>query len=742
LLTALVGVAQEEEGRRAAETVDRAANRLYEQALEYLAVKQYERGLTMLDAVIRENSGSLLAYRAHMAKGDHYLEKNKTDEALNHFMLLSRMLGPSPEKEQSDEEKDIYKQSLFKTGLSYYQAGKYGSAFPAFRRLTEIAGRSDLANQAYFYIGMSHYNLRNWNKAIEALNLVGTEIESSGDSIGNIEIGHRFYAKLTDDDFPVLKRLGQDVTAIVKVSSGDVETLRAVFVPGKPKEMLVSAPTAVGIPVPNDGTLQMVGGDTVESIYADANTEDGQKDVLRRSTVKAVSTGTIGFYLGDLKTPAYLAYPGQPQVVVLRDADLDTDDRAQTVRVRVESVYKVLKEEDAEDADMLDIFANSDEKAFVWTVRDGIDLELTEIPPDDGNSPAIRTGAFVGKAKLAPLEEGVEPDPGDDLLHCDELDELVVTYTDKVHRYGDEPRANTARIKVSGKVRHGVDMAQHHVTDKVLSARKFSVEAEALKGLGLIYKDMGLEEQGGEKATMALEKVNTILKDRDHVPGDLVENAFRLKWESEFLKGDFGAATETCKAFSRLYPESVLADQALMTLSRTLAERGEYEQALTTLQAVLGLQNPISAAEAQFRIGEVYEKIAKARTETATSSKWTSSGLSDATLQQQQMGPAIQAYTATFEKYPESPFAANAIEKVARHYADTQDFAQAINLFEKIASDYPDAEFMDDILFAWGTMALKMENQALAQEKISQLLYSYPASKHAAEARNILGALP
>jgi TolA-binding protein len=178
-----------------------------------------------------------------------------------------------------------------------------------------------------------------------------------------------------------------------------------------------------------------------------------------------------------------------------------------------------------------------------------------------------------------------------------------------------------------------------------------------------------------------------------------------------------------------------------MTLSRTLAERGEYEQALTTLKTVLALQNPISAAEAQFRIGEVHEKMIEARTATATSSKWTASGLSAATLQQQQMGPAIQAYTATFEKYPESPFAANAIERVARHYADSQDFAQALNLFEKVASDYPDAEFMDDILFAWGTIAIQMNDEALAKEKMSQLLYNYPGSKHASEARSVLGAL-
>ena len=79
------------------------------------------------------------------------------------------------------------------------------------------------------------------------------------------------------------------------------------------------------------------------------------------------------------------------------------------------------------------------------------------------------------------------------------------------------------------------------------------------------------------RAKEALEKVDPIIMNRQKLPGDLVENAFKLKWESELLKDDFDAATATCLAFNRLYPESVLADQALMTLGRSLTDRGELQ---------------------------------------------------------------------------------------------------------------------------------------------------------------------
>ena len=203
LLSCLLTVNQLTAQERKVETVDRTAKRLYDQALELLEVKQFERGLAMLDTVIRDNPGNILGYRAHMAKGKYFLDQNKPKDALRHFMLLSRLLSPKPGEAQSEEIETLYRESLFNSGLSHYKAGQYASAFPVFRRLTEIAGKSKWANQAYYYIGMSHYNLKNWNKAIDALSLVGTEIEDTGEKIGRIEIGQRFYAKIQDDDIIV-----------------------------------------------------------------------------------------------------------------------------------------------------------------------------------------------------------------------------------------------------------------------------------------------------------------------------------------------------------------------------------------------------------------------------------------------------------------------------------------------------------------------------------------------------------
>ena len=744
LLWMLPGAGRAEEAQperaRVSGDVDRQSKNLFDKAMELMEYKQYDRGLAMLNTVVRDNQGTILAHRANMAMGKHFLSQNKPKDALNYFMLLTRVLTPVPGQTQNAELEDLYHEALFQAGLSQYQAGLYSAAFPLFRQLTEVAGKSKWANMAYYYIGMSHYNLKNWNKAIDALSLVGTEISESDEKVGRVEIGQRFYAKVTDADIPVLRKLGKPIKVEVRVASGDVEMIEGAPLAGKADEMLASAPTAIGPPKPGDGVIQMVGGDTLTVTYIDESTQDGRKDVPRSGKLRAVSTGTVGFFLGDYATPAYIAFPGQPQAIVLRDADLDTSAAAESVQVTVKSYQKVAAAEAAPGAtDALDIFAAKDGDKDKWKERDSLTVTLVE----QGAGPQIRSGVFAGKVNLVPLQDGVAPNPADQVLHCDELDELRVTYTDKVHLYGDEPRENEARIKVAGSVKSGVTADQFVVFDELLKARKESVEAEALVGLGAIYKDMGLDSRASQKAAESLKKVDPVILNRGKLPGELVESAFKLKWESELLQDNFSAATATCLAFNRLYPESVLADQALMTLGRSLTLKGDFTAAVDVYARVLLLQNPISAAEAQFRIGETLQKQAEVAAAAAdeTNSKWGVNGMNAATALQNRMAPAIAAFRKTYEKYPESSYAAEALGRVVRHYVDTEDYAQAGALLENVFANYPDAAFLDEMLMNWAKVAYKMNDAEMAKTKLRQLIFEYPSSKHVAEAQKKLAAL-
>lgn len=724
------------------EDAERKAKQLYAEAMQMMDYKQYERGLDMLNKVVRDNQGTILSYRAHMAMGKHFADQGKPTDALRHFILLTRVLAPKPGEELPEEELDLFCESLYRAALAQSRTNGYSAAFPLLRRLLKSSGKKKWTDLAYFHIGEGHYHLENWNKMIDVLSMVGTTADDSEGELGRIEIGQRFYAMITDADIPVLRRIKRPVRARVTTSSGDAEVLEGDLVGSKDDAVIVSCTTELGRSKPGDGKLQLLGGDTVTVTYLDESTQDGRKDVPRRGKVRAVSSGTVGFFLGDFETPAYIAYPGQLQPLVLRDADLDASPKAERIKVTVSSQYKESLDWEGTNSSSSarqDIFAEDEEEEDKWRERDRVTVVLTE----QGSGPAIHSGSFIGKVPLEPLVKGQSPDKADNVLHCKEMDELSVVYVDDVHLHGDEPRRNESRIKVSGSVSSGVKAEQYIVFETLLKSRKACVEAKAFVELGEIYKDMGLRSHVVKYANEVLQRVNPVILERTKLPGDLVESAFRLKWESELLKDEFATAADTCLAFNRMYPESILADQALMTVGRSLTAAERYDQAVGIYRKVLELQNPISAAEAQYRIGETLVKQAEAFSEAGYGGGEkvgiTEAERNAALLEGQ--AKAISAFQDCYQKYPESTYAAESLQQVIMHHMDSENYGQVATLLETVFADYPDATFLDEMLMAWAEVAYKLGDPERSKEKLRQLIFDYPQSNLISDARSKLAAL-
>ena len=105
------------------------------------------------------------------------------------------------------------------------------------------------------------------------------------------------------------------------------------------------------------------------------------------------------------------------------------------------------------------------------------------------------------------------------------------------------------------------------------------------------------------------------------------------------------------------------------------------------------------------------------------------------------MGGAIAAFRKVYQTYPESAYAANALSEVVRFYVDTEDFAEASNLLETVFADFPDAAFLDEMLLLWAQVGYRMGDNGIARQKLQQLIFDYPSSKHVAEAQKKLAAL-
>jgi len=693
---------------------DYAAFRLVDRANDLLKAGESERGVKMLETVLDQYPQSDIRYKVWLLLGKHFLEEHQHLRAINFLRNLRKLDDGDTELE--GDKKDMYLESLYLTGVAYFQMRQYGSSFPVLRKITNEYPNTVWANQAYYYIGMCHFAQKNWNKAIEALSVVGTFVDPESPSIQYVEAGRRFYVKVSDQDLPVQFRLGQDVKLKIKATSGDEEEIRCIPLTGESEIFIGSIPTALGPAKPADGTLQVIGGDKISTLYTDSNTHEGKSDVPRESNVQIVSTAAINFTLGDYESKATAAFIGQPVFLTLDDADLDTSNSADSVSVRVTSRYKMQEEFDDNEPtrgiDLEKLFRDDREQ---WIVRDEMVVSLKEL----GGGKIVRTGHFGAEVPIAGYRPDLPVDKTDNQLTVALDDEIVATFIDELHITGTSPREISEKVTVVSEIDAKPRATQYVVSDPIVKAKKNLVEAEAYLELAKIFKSMGLLKGTKEKADEGLQRVEPIIRSRQPIPSALTEQGFQLMWELYLVKDDFRNAIQTCQMFNRLYPESPFVDQALMRIGMIKLEKEEYREAIGIFQQILRLTKSQIKAEAQFRIAETTEIMAEK----------TSRGNKEA---------AIAQYKKCAEQFPDSEYAGLSISKLVDYYIETRDYAQADDLLDQIFQDYPDAQFLDSMLLKWVMVAYRMRNYQKAYDKCSQLLFEYPSSQFAERAKQIL----
>lgn len=687
---------------------DSAAERLVEKAKELLQAQEYDRGVKMLESVIDQYPKSRVRYKACLALGNHQINIQKYNEAIRYLRGLNDLNKPGTDL--TGENRDWYLEAQYLIGVAYFNMRQYGNSFTALRAITRDYPNTVWANQAYYYIGMCHFAQKNWNKVIESLTMVGTFIDPDSAAVEYTEAGRRFYVKVVDSDIPVLYQTGKDIKLQVSTKNGDLETIVCAPVGSKEGMAMGSIPTAAGVAVTNDGTLQLIGGDIITVKYYDDNTEAGEKDVLREKQVKVVSTAQISFTTGTYESQANAAYLGQPVFVLVNDLDRDISAAADKINVRVVSRYKPEQDENAARAvDTAKVMLQGDEREY--EIRDEVTMTLTEL-----GTPPVHSGRFGGSVTIQPLVEGVQPNKSDNVLTCGMDDEIVAFYTDEMNIEGAVRRDVTATILVVGEIDGKPMVTQNIVFDPVVKAKKQIVEATAYLQLTRIFKSMGLMKNAVEKANQGMDRVQDIILTKTPIPSRLKEEAFQIKWDLQIEIEDFSGAVATCQLFSRFFPTSSFADEALMKIGMVKLETKDIQGAIRVFSSILSMPNSQAKAEARFRIAEALE---------ASNDK----------------SSAMQTYKQCAEQFPDSEFAGKSLGKLVDYYIESKEYTQADYLLEQIFQDYPDASFLDSMLLKWVIAAYKMENYDKAREKCTQLLFEYPGNQFAAQAKTILSKL-
>ena len=704
LLVNLVDVDAARKSKRRRGKMDESAKQEYlasdmlSRGLELIKLKQEDRGLKLVESIEKQFPKSKTRFKAYNALGEIFMAKKEYDKSVIQF-----------KKAMESEEDEYASKAMYLAGICYYNMNKFDNAFVILRKVINEYPWSIYANESYYYIGLCHFKLRRWSKAVDALNMVGTSVDSKGDYILT-EAGQRYFTKLSDKDLIVLANEGKNFSIQVKSKSGDEETVTMENLGKSTTDYLGSLPTKPGGAKPGDGVLQIIGGDTVTSYYIDNQTEDGTPDRKTLAKAKMVSTATIGFTDGAYKNYNKGIFANNKFFMRVKDLDLDTSGERDVCTVKVYSTYKVEKEFDPEQGGV------SFEEEEEWMVRSESEFVLEE----SGN----HSGVFVGSAEA--FIEGEYTAQGD-RVEVKAGDTIVLEYIDLSHIEGEFEKKLEYKAKLLVGEIQDVKIERREAPTIEMKAQKNLIEAEIFLRLAEIFKEVGLKDNAYTKADDGLDKVETVISIgiRAGLDRKIVERAFNVKWDLYLAKDKLGAAITTCNQLISLFPDSVLVDQALMKIGKAKLEEDTAESIKEALQIFNGITRlKVSAlkAEASYYIAEVQEKQA---TKNATKNKKGKPVLE----------PAMLSYKRCAENYPESPFAGKALEKIANYYVYVaKDYQRALDLMDQIFEEHPDASFLDAMLIKWVVAAYRKGQLQLALEKCEQLIGEYPQSSYAAKA--------
>ena len=760
---------------------DRAARKLLQAGELRFDAGEEDKAVEIWESVIERYPRSRVRFEARLKLGTYYLSrKNAYDKARTHFEAVAS---------EENRDQDQRAEAVLKTGVCFYEARHYGQCFKVMRRVIEEFPVSKEVNEAYYYIGLGHFKQGHYGRAIAALEKVGTAVGQKDQSAEKLEAGKRFFVKIEDADLAILEK-GESVKVKVTTTEGDEEILECLPVGRNVRVVLGSLPTALGKPRKGNGQLEVTGTAKVNVEYVDAHTADRKFDAKRDKQVIVVGNAMVAVMDGAYAEALTGVVLGKEANLQVLDADRDVGDGPDVLKARVDLLRRKTAEEieeekakliaegklqpDTPGADPNDKRPKPpaipgtnpvDEEPEVdpFKVIDTVEIVLTEVrlpkpeamveeapvpatpapegdAPQDPNAPSppapapapppadveledntLHTGAFRATVPVDQAEEIVK---GDDRLQAMSGDFVRITYLDQLNTTPG-PRTLTTRAKcVEGNL-GGVRVTKTEINDAELALKTKLKTADALTHIGTQYRDFGLDDKAQIKYEEALAVCEEIVDEARKLGGGILEETYVQLWRIYFAMDKLNLAGAMSVRLQREFPDSIYLDEAILQQARVAQKRGDYTRAVALYQNLTRLTKSQLRGEGQYGIGECYEEMAKA-----------AGGNTEQAFER-----AFQAYKAVFEQFPESGRVGDAVAKMANFYYVKKDYARAVDTFEKVLSDHPDANFLDVILFNYGRCLYRMDRKGDARKRFNQLIDEFPESQLAPEAKRIAQAL-
>ncbi len=770
---------------------DRAAKKLVEAGDARYEADEVSKAVEIWQSVIERYPKSKVRYEAYMRLGNYFLQRDRQyDKARAQFEAVAS-------EENKDEEQRA--EATLKAGICFYEARNFGKCFQVMRDVIEKYPVSKQVNEAYYYIGLGHFQLGHYSRAISALEKVGTTLSSEEGKVEKLEAGKRLFVKIEDADLSALEP-GQSIKVECIATSGDKEIVECFSVGRNVRIALGSLLTKLGKPQPGNGTLELKGDDTVEVSYIDEQTADKQFNRKLLHKVTVVGNGLLSITDGAFKETLRGVVLGKTINLQIIDADRDLTDAADTVKATVEVVRPKTDEEIENELVELKksgkAVATDDEgepKIEKFKKVDRVEITLTEVkvenqfekkpavddattsvrrvegvnppsvlssnvaqlggltpsarqdetllgaPPTKGEAkpaapetqPAakpvednsIHSGVFRATVALAKAEAVISTD---DALQALPGDFVRLTYKDDKNTM-PEARTVTFDAKAIEGNLGGVRVTKALISDRELRVQTQLKTAHALTNIGNRYKEFGLKKNADTKYEQALDLCDEIMSEATKLGGKLLEETYVQLWKIYYEMDKLELAAAMAERLQRDFPNSGFVDDALLQLADVALKQSNFNRAIGVYQRLVNMQTSQLRGEAQFGIAQCYDKMADQQTNEAAKA--------------QLFDRAFQEYKKVFDNFPESGRVGEAVAQMANYYYRQKDYARAVDIFETVLENHPDAKFLDVILFNYGRCLYRMDRKAEARKRFDQLIGDYPESPLAGDAKKISEAL-
>ena len=732
------GKRQEEQNDSLAEE-DRAARKLVEAGDARLEAEETAKAVEVWESVIERYPRSRVRFLAHMRLGNYFLERDRSfEKARVHYESVAS---------EENRDEDQRAEATLKMGVCFYEARNFGKCFQVMRDVIEKFPVSEHVNQAYYYIGLGHFQLGHYSRAIAALEKVGTALSSEDSQIRKVEAGKRLFVKIEDADLAALES-GRHVKVRCEAASGDIELVECFPVGRNVRIVLGSVTTRLGRPVPGNGTLEIRGDDSVSVTYVDEHTADKQFNREVKHEVSVVGDAVTSIMDGAFSETLQGVVLGKAINIQTADADRDVTDKADQISTFVE-VHRAKTDEEleaeaialaqAEDAD-------SDELPEIerYRVVDRVEIRLVEVQiqqqlenfteSKDETAPeeetpkivvgddAVHTGVFRATVQLVRSEETISDD---DTLQALPGDFVRLVYEDSLNTTDAPQVAQVDARCIEGNL-GGVRVTRSRISDRELRVRTRLKTADALTNIGNRYKEFGLKDNADVKYDQALVLCEEIMSEAQQLGGRLLEETYVQLWRIYFEMDRLELAAAMAQRLQRDFPNSGFVDDALLQLAEVARRQGDLNRAIGVFSRLVRMESSQLRGEAQFGIAECYTAMADG-TEGARATQ-----LHDR---------AFQEYKKVFDQFPESGRVGEAVAQMANYYYRQKDYSRAVDTFETVLSSYPDARFLDVILFNYGRCLYRMGRKTEAKVRFDQLIADYPESSLAGDAKKISEAL-